>query len=682
MDDWNDTRTKLLTLLNVSHLKSTKRKLEENPEAAESFEAPREQRVKLNQRRKVVLTDNGVEKPEGEEVGEGVGGPTTSQVEEAIEEADDQLNNAGDAGETIEDDCDPDVFDPFLLHFGAKPTHLSESSRKAVEGGLWKRNTLGPRKIPQYNSTHNAVEQVPLDDDSEGSPSEPSIPPASYKSFMHPRLYSAFDQLYQSSSKDTQPLLATMFDASVKSMDVQVSRVKVSQHESTRNFASLLALNHIIKCTDLISKHDEILAARSKASKPLGPDEEDEFRDQGFTRPSVLILLPFRNSAQAVVKHFAEHFRSMWSSESSKVRVQNFEKFISQFSLPEEATNKLAESAPGAFPADHVHTFVGNVDDNFKIGIKLSKKTMRLYEHFYGSHLIIASPLGLRLVIEEEGSDFLSSIDIAILDQVDTFTMQNWDHVKFVMSELNKIPKDSHDADFSRVKGWHLDGHAKHLRRTIMMTSYETPEIRSLFTSLQNVCGRVRTTHSWEGVKVPEGIEQSYVRFEASNAVDEPDKRLDYFTQKLVPAVLKSAVQSSGTVIFIPSYFGFVRVKNWLRENKHIKCVFVSEHTSNPDIQRARQEFASGKKDFLVVTERHQFFRRSRFKGTRNIIFYGPPDHPQFYSELLSWPFLERGVEGSDVTVKVLYSKYDAMQLERIVGTHAVAPLIRGENDL
>ena len=70
---------------------------------------------------------------------------------------------------------------------------------------------------------------------------------------------------------------------------------------------------------------------------------------------------------------------------------------------------------------------------------------------------------------------------------------------------------------------------------------------------------------------------------------------------------------------------------------------------------------------------------RYKLRGTRNIIFYGPPDHAQFYTELLSYPFLDQGVEARDITVKVLYSKYDAMRLERIVGTHSVAPLIRGK---
>lgn len=69
--------------------------------------------------------------------------------------------------------------------------------------------------------------------------------------------------------------------------------------------------------------------------------------------------------------------------------------------------------------------------------------------------------------------------------------------------------------------------------------------------------------------------------------------------------------------------------------------------------------------------------QRYRLRGVRNVIFYAPPDHAQFYTEFLSFPFLDDGVEASDITVKVLYSKYDTLRLERIVGTKAVGGLVR-----
>lgn len=47
--------------------------------------------------------------------------------------------------------------------------------------------------------------------------------------------------------------------------------------------------------------------------------------------------------------------------------------------------------------------FSGNTDDNFKFGLSVSKKSLKLFTEFYSSDIIIASPLGLRSVISGDG---------------------------------------------------------------------------------------------------------------------------------------------------------------------------------------------------------------------------------------------------------------------------------------
>lgn len=262
----------------------------------------------------------------------------------------------------------------------------------------------------------------------------------------------------------------------------------VKQGPHVRSAYCLHVLNHVLKANSQVLAHNSQLKEQKSRTK-AGAEPQDELRDQGLTRPKVihrnvhlfflflfflltyqycwvsanllsspwwicqvLILVPFRGSALQVVHTLI----SLLETKGKKVMVSNKKKFKEEFGEDED------EKPPNLQrPDDYNAIFTGNVDDHFRIGtlwkknpsffknpslslwpspvlsspgVSILKGSMRLYAPFYSSDIIITSPLGLRTVLGAEGErkrdfDFLSSIELLVVDQADVFLMQNWEHV-------------------------------------------------------------------------------------------------------------------------------------------------------------------------------------------------------------------------------------------------------------
>ncbi|KAI0744109.1 digestive organ expansion factor [Daedaleopsis nitida] len=630
IDNSSSTTTRLLTLLNVSATKAGKRK--------RTYEESKPGE-KLNKKRVVRIAE------------------ASDQNVDAVEAPATDAGKLSAADEEVDvEEDDSAAADPYEKHFGLSPYALTDRSREAADQRVWTTRRAKRGKL-------SSVVEFTLGEAETASTTQDS------KHRIFAKLKEPLESRQAKLPREVVEIQNDLLDVLSSYKDLYVTRSIPDTQASFREAVTLHALNHITKKRRRILKNNERIAHATKAGTP--PPED--VQDQGFTRPSVLILLPFRSFALRWMSALTAH------TPSSHYQIENNSRFQSEYGLPPGAEDKLANAEPGTYPRDHVEMFKGNVDDSFRLGVKITKKSVKLFADFYACDLIIASPLGLRMSIEKEkNADFLSSIEVLVVDQMDALTMQNWEHVQFVFNHLNQMPKESHDVDFSRIKPWYLDGHSAYLRQSILLSAYETPETRAVFNhSLKNVAGRIRTERRWSPIDVPEGIDQNFVQFDCSNPKDEPDKRFQFFTTQVLPAVLKSAVQSANTVVFVPSSLDFIRVQNHFRKNVGTSFTVLSEYSSNQDISRARQAFFSGKKAFLLVSERFHFFRRYKLRGIRNLVFYGPPDHAQFYTEFLSYPFLDDGVDASDVTCRVLYSKYDWLRLERIAGTDGASQLIK-----
>jgi U3 small nucleolar RNA-associated protein 25 len=156
----------------------------------------------------------------------------------------------------------------------------------------------------------------------------------------------------------------------------------------------VFSLTILIRKRRRVLKNNERLAQAAKTNPEADPLAD--ILDQGFTRPSVLFLLPFRSSALDWFTSITSH------TPPPSYQIENQSRFMTEYSLPSGAIDKLATAEPGTYPPDHVETFKGNIDDNFRVGIKMTRKSVKMFAEFYGCDVIMASPLGLRHSIEKE----------------------------------------------------------------------------------------------------------------------------------------------------------------------------------------------------------------------------------------------------------------------------------------
>nr|XP_002717582.1 U3 small nucleolar RNA-associated protein 25 homolog isoform X1 [Oryctolagus cuniculus] len=452
-------------------------------------------------------------------------------------------------------------------------------------------------------------------------------------------------------------------------------RSALKNGEEIRHVYCLHVLNHVLKA------NAQVLGNNSRRrSQKFGVGDDDDFRDQGLTRPKVLIVVPFREAALRIVQLFI----SLLEGDSKKkMIVSNKKRFQGEYgSDPEERPPNLKR------PEDYEAVFVGNIDDHFRIGVAILQRSIRLYAPFYSSDILIASPLGLRTIIGGEGEkkrdfDFLSSVELLIVDQADIYLMQNWEHVLHLMNHMNLLPLDSHGVDFSRVRMWSLNNWSKYYRQTLLFGALQDAQINSVFNKYcVNFQGQVavRSVPMTGSIShVLAQLPHVFQKMEAESLASVIDARFNFFVNKILPQY-RDAVMSH-TLIYVPSYFDFVRLRNYFKKEE-LNFTHICEYTKKSGVSRARHFFLQGEKQFLLLTERFHFYKRYTIKGIRNLIFYELPTYPHFYSEVCNMLRATNRGEEATWTCTVLYSKYDAQRLAAVVGVERAAQMLQSKKNV
>ena len=449
--------------------------------------------------------------------------------------------------------------------------------------------------------------------------------------------------------------------------------------EEYRLVYALHALNHVLKTRTKILHNNEKMAKVKSTKKRLNM----EARDQGLCRPKVLIVVPFREAARRVVAAM----ELLLFGAKGTGGVANRKRFEEDYGKPQPV-------GQGSKPDDHYEMFNGNTDDGFKIGISVARKSLKLYSEFYSSDVIIASPLGLRMVIgdeEEDGDhDFLASIEVLILDQVDVYAMQNWDHVTHLVSHVNLQPvKPRGGIDYSRVRMWSLNQLSKYYRQTLMFGAVAMPEMNAIFNkNCHNFCGKVKLANPQLSGSICQVVNSNvpiiFRKFDTDSVTQSAQDRLQFFVKKIMPDFKQDTMYH--TLVVVPSYFDFVQVRNWFDKESDLDFAEICEYTKYNKMAASRDRFFHGEHHFLVYTERAHFFKRFTIKGVRHLIFYQLPQYPHFFSEICNamQPAYQNRKGGSDsnMSCTVIYSKYDVHRLASVVGTERTQIMLKSEKSV
>jgi U3 small nucleolar RNA-associated protein 25 len=429
-------------------------------------------------------------------------------------------------------------------------------------------------------------------------------------------------------------------------------------------------VNYVLRCRQRVMRNNRMIqSAETESTNMLLVSDNPNYKDQGFTRPRVLILLPMRNFAYQVVGTLLELLKDSKS-------IKNYPRFEREFEEPSSPSKDYNSDKPW----DYQELFQGNTDDDFCLGIKIGV-SVGLFSDYYKSDILVASPLGLKQWMEKEdlettpkyaGADVLSSIEICIVEGADVMNMQNWDHLRSIFERMNQLPKRLHGADISRVTSRALEDKTRFYRQSIFLTSYIFHGLLSLWRMYcHNMEGKARyvchygrggdTWHNYpqqldkQDKKEKSGVvrRQTWERIplkyyhtssnhnnnnNSSSSNENNNKtsiqnsmiaRREFFLEIL------SRYDASNhhffhtpTLIFIPSYFDYVQIRNiFYEKQKAGEWTFGTfcEYSSEKHIAREKKALEQKSKQFFLMTERFYFYYRERLAGISTLIFYQLP---------------------------------------------------------
>ena len=162
------------------------------------------------------------------------------------------------------------------------------------------------------------------------------------------------------------------------------------------------------------------------------------------------------------------------------------------------------------------------MEDDFRFGMTLSKKC-KLFANFDKADIIIASPLGLRLIVGNEADSqrenhFLSSIEILIIDRANAICMQNWEHLETVLDNINLLPEHKFvSSSLDEIRPYFWEKKAKLFRQNIVYSEHAFSELNFIQRKyFQNYKGGIQNRLYYPPI-LKTVNQQDFISFEGEN---------------------------------------------------------------------------------------------------------------------------------------------------------------------
>ena len=405
--------------------------------------------------------------------------------------------------------------------------------------------------------------------------------------------------------------------------------------------AEFIAKYHKEHSSSQVNNNDEFIKYQMNIKSKYSTKDNDtvNIKDQGFTCPKILILVPNKKHAKTLIEELIQLYSNgSWKGISHKSKFkEDFQEFSSN-------------------------------DDHFRLGLKFSffDNKLDLYTSFDESDIIIASPLGLKLASPTSDSnsnsgsdnfknkkiyDFLSSIEILLVDFSEMFIYQNIEHLNEILTFLNKPPKNNQNIiNIDRIKETYINNYSIHLRQSIFVSEFKTLDIDILFNEhCNNINGKVIFDEMYVNQvdKIKNDLSEKYsslhkskeyeIRFEFKmlfglKGENDYDDKFNYFTKNVWHNLYESF--DKHTIIFIASTFDYYRVKSFFKQTSKSVC-FIFEDSDKKDWQRYRKYFEDGKYKFMLFSERGYVYRKINLKFAKNIFFYSLPEDPKIFYDMI-----------------------------------------------